>query len=327
VLNVLEDYGIYPDNIVGTSMGAIIGALYASGLKAGEIKQIALEINWRQVIRLTDINFPLSGLVQDKRIMALLKSVLQDSKFSELKIDFACVATDMYTGEQVVLNSGSLVDAIRASIAIPGVFAPAKYEKRLLVDGGLVNVVPVSVCREMGADFIIGVNVISDPLISRIASNEISIKESEDEDDMQKPIVPETSVIFRNRVNSIKKAINQFILYGQPRKGRLSMINIPLFVPSRNLIREQLRQRLIERPNLVEVLSQSINIVEYRIAMENLQEANMGISPEEESIGLWQFHRAAEAISQGEKATRAVLRRDDVARIQLAGNRQTDITT
>jgi len=325
VLNVLEEYGIYPSMIVGTSMGAIIGALYASGLKANEIKQIALQIDWKQVIRLIDIGIPLGGLIQDKRIMSLLKSVLQDHKFSNLKIDFACVATDMYNGEQVVLNSGSLVDAIRASIAIPGIFAPAKHGKRYLVDGGLVNVVPVSVCRDMGADFIIGVNVISDPQINKSGKNEESKPANNDKDDMQKPIIPEANVIFRSRVSKIDAAINSFMLYDQESKSKSIIRKGPFIFPTRYLLHERLKQRFSGQPNMVEVLSQSINIMEYHIAMENLVEANMVITPEEEAIGLWQFHRAAEAISQGEKVARAVLLKDDVARILLTGNKQVNM--
>src|SRR4030042_3397724 len=163
VLNVLEEHNVYPDVITGTSMGSIIGALYASGLKAREIKKLACSIDWKQTIRLADIVLPTSGLIQGRRIIKLLKSILADIKFNQLKYKFACVAADMYTGEQIVLKSGSIIEAVRASISIPGIFTPVNKDGRYMVDGGLVNVVPVSVCRDMEAEYVIGVNVIPDP--------------------------------------------------------------------------------------------------------------------------------------------------------------------
>src|SRR4030042_3925856 len=138
VLSVLEEYGITPDIIAGTSMGSIIGAMYASGLKTSDLKQIAHSINWKQVMRLTDVvALPKSGLIQGKRIVALLKSVLGDIGFSQLKYKYAAVAADLYTGQQVVFTEGSLIEAIRASISIPTVFTPVYFEGRYLGDGGL----------------------------------------------------------------------------------------------------------------------------------------------------------------------------------------------
>jgi NTE family protein len=311
VLNALEEFGIVPDIVVGTSMGAIVGAMYAGGLKASEIKEIALEIDWRQSVRLASL--PLEGLVNDKWIMSLLKSVLQDTKFSHLKMQFACVATDLDTGRQVVLNSGSLVDAVRASIAIPGVLAPGKVGKRCLVDGGLVNVVPVSVCLDLGANFVIGVNVIPDPEISENQKQNNSLPVFGDENDLNKPIVPESSVVFRNRAHKIDSAI---------RALSASRPNIrDVFKTRQDFLAAAPRLLLKDRRNVIEVVSQSINIVEYHIAMINLKRANMIITPNCETIGLWEFQRAADAITIGEAVTREALRMDDVARIILTENR------
>jgi NTE family protein len=163
VLKVLEEYNVFPDVIAGTSMGSIIGALYASGLNAKEIEQMAVGMDWKRLIVLADIIVPLNGLIQGRRVTSLLKSILKARTFAHLKKDFACVATDLNTGEQVVLNEGSLIEAVRASSSIPAIFTPVKLKGRYLIDGGLVNVVPVSVCRDMGADFVIGVNVIPGP--------------------------------------------------------------------------------------------------------------------------------------------------------------------
>lgn len=162
VLEVLEEENIPIDMIAGTSVGAAIGAMYALGKSATEIHNLALELS-RKSLSLVDPSFPRSGLIKGKKLTDLLKASFGGNiQFSDLKIPFACVATDIATGEEVVLGGGSVAEAIRASISIPGVFTAAKWENRYLVDGDLVNPVPVSAVRRMGADFIIAVNVIPD---------------------------------------------------------------------------------------------------------------------------------------------------------------------
>ena len=145
VLKVLHEHGISPDIIIGTSIGAIIGALYAGGYEPSEIEQLALGLDWKKLVYLFDMTLPLSGLLQGKRVVSLLRSILGNLTFPELRCDFACVATDIINGEQVVLRDGSLIEAVRASISIPGIFTPVLIKGRYLVDGGLTNAVPVSV--------------------------------------------------------------------------------------------------------------------------------------------------------------------------------------
>jgi NTE family protein len=321
VLSVLEEYGVTPDIIAGTSMGSVIGAMYASGLKARDLKQIAYGIDWKRVMRLTDIvALPRSGIIHGKRIMALLKSVLGDITFSQLQFKYAAVAADLYSGQQVIFTEGSLIDAIRASISIPGIFKPVYYSGRYLVDGGLVNVVPVSVCRDLGADFVIAVNVIPDPgsgvmpvfIGSAASSREDRSSDGELDDEMQKPIIAGAHVKYHEtRINTIDRGIRRFLLYREPGLQRL-IARKPSAIFS-------IRPKLVETgaPNLFEVLSQSLSIIEYRIAMENLAGADIAITPQENTIGFWEFHRAREAIAAGEKATRSLLDRDIVVRMQL----------
>jgi predicted acylesterase/phospholipase RssA len=330
VLGVFEEYGVTPDIVTGTSMGSIIGAMYASGLKTSDLKQIACSIDWKQMMRLADIvTLPKSGLIHGKRIVALLKSILGDINFSELKCKYATVAADLYTGEQVVLAKGSLIEAIRASIAIPGILTPVRYEGRYLVDGGLVNVVPVSVCRDMGADFVIGVNAIPDPA-SGVMPVVISSAAGSDGDEgnggipdeeMRKPIIPGAHVQFHeSRVSSINSAIRRFLLYGQPRTQKL--------IARKHSAVFSIRSKLVDtgKPNMFEILSQSLSIIEYHIAMENLMTADIAITPMEPTVGYWAFHRAAEVIEAGEKTTRLLLERDAVARLQLTSMKSSGIT-
>jgi predicted acylesterase/phospholipase RssA len=319
VLAVLEEYNIYPDIIAGTSMGSIIGALYASGLTAAEIKQIAIELDWKRLIRLADITLPLSGLIQGKRIISLLKSILRDRTFSQLKKKFACVATDLMNGEQVVLQEGSLIEAIRASISIPAIFTPVKLKGHYLIDGGLANVVPVSVCRDMGADFVIGVNVIPRPgekvsiqqVCEKYHSYQLQYKAGHK---VKSPSLAKRRAKYRSYISDIEKAAKKFLLY------RPSKRNNDIEKPTDPIVDNGIGSLFSREPRLYDVLSQTLSIVEYRIAMENLKEADLAITPFNGNVGFWQFNRATEAINAGEIAARLALQRDDIARIML--NRQ-----
>ncbi len=163
VLEVLEKEGIPIDMIAGTSAGAAIGALYAQGKDTNAIKTLALNLNWKRLASLVDLALPKTGFIQGKKIKEQLKSIIGgDIRFSDLKIPFACVATDIKTGEEIVISQGSVLDGVRASISIPAIFTLIKREGRYLVDGGLVNPVPVSVVKKQGAGFIIAVNVTAD---------------------------------------------------------------------------------------------------------------------------------------------------------------------
>jgi NTE family protein len=313
VLGVLEEYGIYPDVVAGTSMGAIIGSLYASGLSASEIKKIAIDLDWKQILRLTDITLPLNGLVQGKRITALLKSIIKVQDFSQLKRRFACVATDLTTGGEVVFDQGSLIDAVRASISIPLIFTPVKIDGRYLVDGGLVNVVPVSVCRDMGANFVIGVNVIPDP------GEKVSIQEAckrvygnqrNKGSIRMRAIKPVESRNSRSRIKDINNCISRFLISSLSGHGTLKDTQEAIF-------KDNLSPLLPGGVSISDVISQTFTIVEYRIAIDNMKEADLAISPFTGNIGFWQFNKAKQAITAGEIAARLALQRDDIARIML----------
>ena len=163
VLEVLQEAEIPIDMIAGTSAGAAIGAIYAQGKDASLIRNLATGFNWRKLFSLVDFVFPRNGLIQGKRIADLLQLVMGGKiKFTDLKIQLACVATDLSSCEEVVIDEGSVIDAVRASISIPGIFTVFKHKGRYLIDGSLVNPVPVNVLKNKGIDFVIAVNVIPD---------------------------------------------------------------------------------------------------------------------------------------------------------------------
>ena len=160
VLEILQKAGIPIDMIAGTSAGAVAGAIYAWNRDITRMKKEVLEVKWMKIAPLIDLSLLKSGLIKGRKIKGLLASYVGGNiKFSDLKIPFACVASDIETGEEVVIDSGSVSEALRGSISIPGIFAVVKHEGRYLVDGGLTTPVPVEVVKKMGADFIIAVNV------------------------------------------------------------------------------------------------------------------------------------------------------------------------
>jgi NTE family protein len=163
VIRVLADAGIPIDMIAGTSIGAVVGGLYALRRDITRIEEAANEMSRARLFSLLDLTFRRTGLIRGRKITDWAKSVIgHDVQFKDLEIPFACVAADIMTGEEIVFKDGSVMEAVRASFSIPGLFSVAKLQGRYLVDGGIVNPVPVTTLRKMGAEFTIAVNVIPD---------------------------------------------------------------------------------------------------------------------------------------------------------------------
>lgn len=160
VIRALEQAGVRPDLVCGTSIGSLVGAAYAAG-ELDRLEQWALSLRPGEVIKFLDVSLG-RGLVKGDRIMSFFRGNFRDQPIEELTLPFAAVATSLETGTEVWLRQGSTLAAIRASIAIPGLLAPVQHEGSLLVDGGLVNPVPVSLARAMGAGFVIAVDLNSD---------------------------------------------------------------------------------------------------------------------------------------------------------------------
>jgi NTE family protein len=160
VLKALAELDCKPDMVVGTSIGAIVAAMHAAGV-VEEAERFASSIDWKQVAKLFfEVNIPRSGLVKGARIMDLLRSLIPVKRIEHLAVVYAAVATDLRLEQEVVLSEGDLFKALRASFSIPGVFTPVEYTKgQWLVDGGLVNPLPISVARLMGATHVVGVDI------------------------------------------------------------------------------------------------------------------------------------------------------------------------
>jgi len=159
VIKALKENNIVIDFIAGSSIGAMIGGFYASGLDIKEIEEIALSTNWHRVFSLLFDPRLKQGLIGGEKLKTFIEDCISGKRFEDCKIPFAAVATDLKTGEIVILDKGEMASAIRASISIPLVFKPVEIEGRVLADGGLSAPVPVEIVRNMGADIVIAVNL------------------------------------------------------------------------------------------------------------------------------------------------------------------------
>jgi NTE family protein len=158
-IKVLADNGIHFDMIAGTSAGSIVGAALASGMSPAEIDSLARRMGWLNTLR---PSFSFGGLISLAPLGEMLRKVLPVSHFEELQVPFAAVAFDLVKSKEVILTgTGDLITAIRASCAVPGVFAPIPLDDMLLVDGGVTSVLPVDVVRAMGADVVIAIDVLA----------------------------------------------------------------------------------------------------------------------------------------------------------------------
>jgi NTE family protein len=157
VIRALEEAGLAPEVVCGSSSGALVGGLYAAG-RLDALEAFGRRLDWRGVMGYFDLSLR-GGLIKARKLVDVLTAEIPDCTLEALDRRFAAVATDLLTGHEVWLREGSLFDALRASIALPGLVTPVWIQGRWLVDGGLVNPVPVSVCRALGADSVIAVDL------------------------------------------------------------------------------------------------------------------------------------------------------------------------
>lgn len=221
VLRALEEAGIKPHVVCGTSVGALVGASYAND-RLDELEQWVTALTWKKVIGFFDIGFG-GGLLKGARITTFLKAHFLDKEISDLARPYGAVATDLQTGREIWLREGPVTDAVRASIALPGLFRPRMRDGRLLVDGALVNPVPVSLCRALGADFVIAVDL-SSPLVGPAVAKVTAEK--------QRNYNPGMLEIVMNSLNIMSVRITRSRLAGEPadvvimpRLGRFGLLD------------------------------------------------------------------------------------------------------
>ncbi len=203
VIRALEQAGVRPDLVCGTSIGSLVGAAYAAG-ELDRLEQWALSLRPGEVIKFLDVS-PRRGLVKGERIMSFFQRNFRDRPLEELGMPFAAVATSLENGAEVWLRRGSPLGAVRAAIAIPGLLAPVQHEGSVLVDGGLVNPVPVSLARAMGAEFVIAVDLNSD-----LAGRHLRARPQRGDVTMPPPLV------LASAINIMQVRITRSRLAGEP---------------------------------------------------------------------------------------------------------------
>jgi NTE family protein len=260
VLRALQQAGITPDIVCGTSMGAFVGAAYASG-SLDSLEGWARGLTRRDVLGFFDVSLGAGGLIKGEKLLGYTSRLFLDETFADLDKPFACVATDLASGREVWLREGRILDAVRASAALPGLLVPQLLDGCYLVDGGLVNPVPVSLCRALGADIVIAVDLGMDTVGLRSRPGD--------------PSAP---------APAWRQTMGRWLgLEGEGEK--------------------------VVRPSLADVVSNSIAIMQARIARSRLagEPADVLIAPRLGQLGLLDFHRADEAIAAGRRATEHML--------------------
>lgn len=281
VIEALAEAGIRVDCVAGTSIGAVVGSVFASG-RIEVFRKIILQLDWKRIVSLVDFVFPRSGLIDGEKVADFIRGHVAGEKIEDLPLPFRAVATDLASGSEVVIGEGDVIKAVRASISIPGIFTPARIENKVFVDGGLVNPVPVSVLREMRADFVVAVDLNHDSISGKegrktsIPDKNTAVAAAEyrggsDPGPMEK--------------NNVLDILNK----------RLGTLRLSAF--------KQVRRRTDRgsSPSIFEVLLTSINILEAQITSTRLQAdpPDLLIRPRLGHINFLEFNRAQEAIAEG----------------------------
>ncbi len=268
VLRALAEAGVEPDIVCGTSIGALVGAAYAGG-ELDRLEAWVRELRLQSVVSFLDFSLS-GGLIKGERLLDFFRSHFVDREVGALERPFGAVATDLRSGREVWLREGLVSAAVRASIALPGLFTPARHGDTWLVDGGLVNPVPVSLCRAMGADVVIAVDLNAD-LLGRHLRRPVEVN-----------VAAAESATPHTLLARIQTGASQFAL---------------------------MRPNGSKPPPVLDVLASSINIMQVLITRSRLagEPADVLVMPLLADVGLMEFHRAAVAIEAGRAAVAAVL--------------------
>lgn len=291
VLQALLEAGITPSVVAGTSIGAVVGGCHVAN-RLDHLIDFARGLTRRKVFGYFDLNLNGSGLINGERLNIVLRDAIGDMRIEDLSVPFTAVATEIGSGHEVWLSRGELVNAVRASYAIPGVFRPVSLDGRWLFDGALVNPIPVTVCRALGAQYVIAVNLNADLFGLGTVLADVKAAPSQIDTvngDLPEPLpdaleAPEDALTFRNGWGATRLLQRQ--IFGRRREGA------------------------DVAPSISTVMVDAFNIVHDRIARSRLagDPPDVMISPRLSGIGLFDFHRADELIERGYAAGQRVLR-------------------
>jgi NTE family protein len=288
IVKTLIAHGIVPNVVVGTSIGAVVGGAYAAG-HLSTLEEWARGLQPRNVLGYLDIRLSGSGLIGGDKLAAQLEAAIGPTLIEELPLKFATVATEVRTGHEIWLTHGRMVDAMRASYALPGIFSPVLVGDRWLVDGALVNPVPVSAARALGAEIVIAANLSSD-------------------------VFTHSTTIYSHGAPA---GVPQAPAEPAPPKRGLGKF----FSPERTVKREFFGSG--GRPGISSVMVDAFNIMQDRITRARLagDPPDLLISPRVGEIGWFDFHRADDLIAHGVRAAeRAIVSIQEVIHILAPGS-------
>ena len=295
-IRALEEAGIYPDVVCGTSIGALVGAVYANG-DLDWLEDWVSRLTWQTVVRLLDLRFS-GGLLGGRKVIELFSKQFNGRDIDELQMPFTAVATELDTGREVWLQEGGVVDAVRASIAIPGIFTPIWHDGVWLVDGGLSNPVPVSAARAMRADCVIAIDLNHDILNGRDLGGAI--------DTMRHAAAAQTPV-----VDPLPSSVATGRRFGGPFRRWLQPAGIdsPDATAAAGADMQLAPLPAARAPSMLSAIAQSIDIMQVRITRSRLagEPADILIQPRLGGVGIFDFHRAAPAIAEGRAAVQYML--------------------
>ncbi|MBI2666336.1 patatin-like phospholipase family protein [Candidatus Woesearchaeota archaeon] len=285
VLKVLHEAGITPDFLAGTSMGSVIGALYAAGKSPEVLEELVKTTDWQKMM---DVKVPKTGFLQGKIVEEHLRKLLWNKPFHRLKIPFQVVAYNLTKKKEVIFSAGDVAEAVRASISIPGVFSPAHIKRDEYIDGAVVNPTPYDVVRKMGAEVVIAVDLFP--------------KKSS----MQGPLLQKSSLIQDFEEKFVEEELREVkkLIFPEAWPAFLRKIFIRLFdkllFPAR-VLRVMTGKEL---PPIGKVMLNTTNILINNLARERLKHAEIEIkiTPEFEGLSWADFDKADTFIALGEKA-------------------------
>jgi NTE family protein len=278
-IRALEERGVKPDMVCGSSVGALVGAAYASG-QLDKLEQWCTGLAWTTVVRLMDLSWS-GGLIRGARLFNLFNTILDDVEIDELPVPYGAVATELGSGREIWLRHGKMLDAVRASCALPGIFRPAVRDGVLLVDGGLVNPVPVSMCRALGADLVIAIDL----SWGKLGVYRDRTRDKSGGKDALRDALPDGTV--------------ELPVAPREMPGWLGRLGRGWMARTAKKVEEQVRE--IKMPSILEVFTTSLDIVEMRVARSRLSgdPADVLLTPLLPGFGTMEFHRAKEAIEEG----------------------------
>jgi NTE family protein len=291
VIRTLKKMGIEPDIITGTSVGALVGGCYLAG-HLDTLEEWTRNLSRMKIVSYLDLRVRSGGLISGGRLMAEMKKHMGDKRIEDLPMPFAAIATDLVTGHEVWLRTGPLVESLRASFSLPGVFPPICIDQRWLVDGALVDPVPVSACRALGAEMVIAVNLNADIL--------------------GKARKPGANIATAAGFDLIQVLDEEYAQQTPPPASRLNALTRRVFA------------REYDGPSLFGVMVSSLGIITDRIGRTRLagDPPDVQIAPRLGHVGLLEFDRAVEAVEEGAAATeRAVPDLADALRVFSANLR------